>query len=149
VLPSAKNPDIMDRRLFLLNTCRACAALAVAPLAASLEGCAAPAKALAVKDSFLEVPLDALGSAGSAIVKAEGLPNKLYIARRADGGYTAVELSCPHKGGPVQEKDGRLVCQWHGSTFELDGRLIKGPSKQDLKRYPVQQEGKSLRVRVG
>lgn len=139
----------MDRRNFLLNTCRACAALAIAPAAAALEGCAATAKALAVKEGLLEVPLETLGNTGSAVVKAEGLSNKLFIARRADGTYSAVELNCPHKNGPVKEKDGHLVCEWHGSTFELDGKVTKGPSKSDLKRYPVQVEGRSLRVQVG
>ena len=137
----------MDRRDFLLNACRACAAMALAPAALSLESCSST-KALAVSDGHLDVPLDSLDSRGSAIVKAQGLDNKLMIVRRADGSYTALELNCPHKGGPLQEKEGQLVCGWHGSAFDMEGALVKGPSKTGLKSYPVEVGSKGLRVKV-
>lgn len=137
----------MDRRAFLRNACQACAALAIAPAAAAaLEGCASASKAFAVNDGFIDVPLEVLRNGNRAVVKASGVSNKLFIARDADGGYTAVELNCPHKNGPVKEKDGHLVCEWHGSTFSRDGKVTKGPSRSDLKRFPVQVEGTSLRV---
>ncbi len=138
----------MDRRDFLLNACRTCAALALLPAAASLEGCAPSAKAMAVKDGIIDVPLDALGASGSTVISASGLSEKLFISKRADGSYSAVELKCPHKGGPVKEKEGQLVCSWHGSTFGRDGALVKGPSKAGLKSYPVEASGAMLRVRV-
>lgn len=138
----------MDRRRFLRTSCQACAALTLAPLAATLEGCASTSK-LAVADGVLAMPMDHLRKDGSAIVKADGLANKLMITKHADGSYTAVELICPHKNGPLKEKGGQLVCDWHGSTFELDGKLLKGPSKTGLKSYPVEAEGAMLRVRVG
>lgn len=138
----------MDRRDFLLNACRTCAALALLPAAASLEGCASSAKALAVKDGMLDVPLDSLGAAGSTVISANGLSEKLFISKRTDGGYSAVELKCPHKGGPIKEKEGQLVCGWHGSAFGMDGTLVKGPSKAGLKSYPVEVNGAMLRVRV-
>lgn len=139
----------MNRRDFLLNTCKACAAMALVPAAAALEGCAASGKALAVKDGLIEVPMDALGSSGTAIVKAEGIGNKLMLVRRADGSYIALELNCPHKNGPLKQQGGNLVCQWHGSTFDLDGNLLKGPSKTGLKTHPVEAVGNVLRVKVG
>ncbi|MBK9175301.1 MAG: Rieske 2Fe-2S domain-containing protein [Flavobacteriales bacterium] len=138
----------MDRRRFLRTSCQACAALAIIPVAASLEGCASTSK-LAITDGVLTMPLDNLRKDGSAIVKADGLSNKLMISKRADGSFSAVELNCPHKNGPLKEKGGQLVCDWHGSAFELDGKLLKGPSKSGLKSYPVEAEGTMLRVRVG
>lgn len=137
----------MDRRRFLRTSCQACAALALVPVAASLEGCATTGK-LVMTDGVVNVPLDTLGKSGSAIVKAEGVANKIMIARRDDGSYSAVELNCPHKNGPLKEKGGQLVCDWHGSTFDLEGHLKKGPAKTDLKRYTVDVDGPMLRVRV-
>lgn len=95
------------------------------------------------------MPVGALGKGSSVIVKAEGLANRLMVVKRTDGSYTALELNCPHKNGPLKEKDGLLVCDWHGSAFNMDGKLLKGPSKTGLKTHPVEVDGAMLRVRVG
>ncbi len=139
---------MMDRRRFLRAACQACAALAVVPAAASLESCSG-GKSLAVSNGTLSVPLADLGKSGTTVLRAQGLDAKLMVVRRDDGSYTALLLNCPHKNGPVKEKGGVLTCDWHGSTFDRDGKVTKGPSKQDLKRYPVTVEGDMLRVSVG
>jgi len=140
----------MDRRRFLRTACQACAALAVAPAVASLESCASTqATSYAVQDGALRIPLNSL-TQGVNIVRAKGLSYKVMINKRPDGSYTALVLNCPHKSGPVNFTDGDgLKCAWHGSTFDLEGKVTKGPSKQDLKRYPVTVEGDQLRVAVG
>lgn len=138
----------MQRRDFLRSACQACAALALAPVAAStLESCAS-AGGLAVESGLLKVPLGTLGKGDSAVVKAKGLDGKLLIVKRPDGTYTALELTCPHKNGPVKDKGGVLTCDWHGSTFDRDGQVTKGPSKAGLKRFPVDLVGEELQVRM-
>lgn len=97
---------------------------------------------------MLSVPKSSLGKSGSTIVKATGLEEKLIVLKRADGSYTALAMNCPHKNGPVAEKNGQLVCEWHGSTFDQDGKVLKGPSKEGLKSYPVEEAGEVLRVKV-
>lgn len=138
----------MNRRDFILDACRACAALAMLPATAALEGCASSAKGMAVSNGRLEVPVETLGREGRAVVKAAGLAHPLLLVRRADGSCAALELNCPHKNGPLKEKQGRLVCAWHGSTFDLEGRLLKGPSTIGLKTYPVEADGEVLRVKL-
>ncbi|MFN3874706.1 MAG: Rieske (2Fe-2S) protein [Flavobacteriales bacterium] len=137
----------MDRRAFLIDACRTCAALAALPVAASIEGCAS-AKVVPMAEGVATVPLSLLGDKPSAVVAVKGLPNKLLLVRRADGGYHALELNCPHKNGPLKEKDGRLVCAWHGSAFSLDGELLKGPSRQGLRRYMAEAAGDQVRIRL-
>lgn len=139
----------MDRRDFLRSTCHACAALALVPVAVSLEGCASGARMLAVENGVLSVPMDTLGKGTTAVVSGQGLANKLMIVKRADGSFTALELICPHKGGPLKEHGDGLECDWHHSRFDLDGKVLNGPAKTDLKSYPVEANGKMLRVRVG
>jgi len=141
-------PEPMQRRDFLRSACQACAAVALIPMATTLEGCASAAKTLAVKNGVLDVPLESLGNGNSTVVRANGLANKLMISRRADGSFTALELVCPHKNGPIKEKEGQLVCGWHGSAFDLEGKLLKGPSKSGLKTYPVEADGSMLRVKL-
>jgi nitrite reductase/ring-hydroxylating ferredoxin subunit len=139
----------MNRRDFIHRTCQACAALAAIPIAGTLEGCASPVKSLAAQNGLVDVPVDLLGKSGRAVIKVAGLANKLMVVRRDDGEYTALELNCPHKNGPVKEKGGMLQCEWHGSSFDFDGKVTKGPSKSGLKSFPVEAAGTVLRVRVG
>lgn len=140
----------MDRRHFLRSACHACAALAVLSAFTTLESCASAKGArYAVQDGALRIPVSGL-TPGVNIVRAKGLADKLLIDQRADGTYTALVLNCPHKNGPVTFTDGEgLKCGWHGSTFDLDGQVTKGPSKSGLKRYPAAVEGAELVVRVG
>lgn len=138
----------MDRRSFLRSSCQACAALALAPAIVSLEGCASGAKMLTVENGVLAMPVDTLGKGNTAVVGGQGLANKLLVVRRADGTYTALELLCPHKQGPLsQVKDG-LECDWHHSRFDLEGKVLNGPAKTNLKTYPVEASGDVLRVKV-
>jgi len=146
----------MDRRDFLLAGCKACAVLAAAPAIAALESCstskaaatggASPAP-LAVDNGVLAIPVSALPN-GSGVINAKGLADKLYISRRADGSYTALVMNCPHKGGPVKPDGDKLVCGWHGSAFDMEGKVTKGPSQQGLRTYPVEVAGDVLNVRV-
>jgi nitrite reductase/ring-hydroxylating ferredoxin subunit len=139
----------MDRRRFLRTACQTCAAWAVLPAITSLESCAtAKGARYTVQDGALRIPVSGLAP-GVNIVRAKGLADKLLIDQRADGTYVALVLSCPHKNGPVNFTDGEgLKCGWHGSTFDRDGKVTKGPSKQDLKRYPASVEGDQLVVNV-
>jgi nitrite reductase/ring-hydroxylating ferredoxin subunit len=118
--------------------------------AATLESCSSTkGVALAAKDGVLDIPMTALDASGRTTVKAKGVQDKLLVVRRDDGTYTALALNCPHKNGPVNFKDGEgLKCGWHGSRFNLEGRVQNGPAKQDLKRYTAEVTGDQLRIRL-
>ena len=141
----------MDRRNFLRTACQACAVIAFAPAATTLESCSSSkVLSLASRDGVLEIPLSALDASGRTTVKAKGLGEKLLVVRRDNGTYTALVLNCPHKNGPVSFTAGEgLKCGWHGSRFDLEGKVQNGPAKQDLERYPVTLEGDQLRVALG
>lgn len=97
---------------------------------------------------MLDIPLSALDASGRTVVKAKGVDDKLLVVQRGDGSFIALALNCPHKNGPLKEKDGQLVCAWHGSAFSLEGELLKGPSRQGLKRFPAERVGDQLRIRI-
>ena len=139
----------MERRDFLRTACQACAGLALVPLAAAtLESCASTA-GLAVADGVLRLPKSLLGKEGSAMIKAKGAPHPMMVVQRPDGTYTAMALNCPHKNGPVKNKGGVLTCDWHGSTFDREGQVTKGPAKTGLKHYTVEPLGEELVVKIG
>ncbi|MEI6649520.1 MAG: Rieske (2Fe-2S) protein [Actinomycetes bacterium] len=63
----------------------------------------------------------------------------LALVRTAVGvkGFTAINLSCTHNGVTVMEQGKAWVCPAHGSQFALNGKLINGPARTGLMKYPV------------
>jgi len=120
--------------------------MALVPTIASLESCASVRGTLA--DGALTVPLSALKD-NTTVVKAKGMDNKLLLVKRTEGSYSALVLNCPHKNGPVKEDGEQLVCDRHGSRFDLEGAVLEGPSKAGLKKYPVEVAGEFVKVVMG
>ncbi len=140
----------MDRRSFLLTGCQACVALAAIPALTALEGCstAKAATGMVEENGRALVPMADLGAESRTIIKPKAVSDPVLIARQADGTYTAVLLKCPHKGGPLSDKNGVLECDWHHSTFDLAGKHLSGPAKSDLTHYPVTEENGKLVVKL-
>lgn len=81
---------------------------------------------------------------GSIIVPFFGRELHVY---RALGQVRAVANVCLHFGGPLTCQEGKLVCAWHGATFDLTtGQREDGPAPANsrLMRLPTQEEDGSL-----
>jgi nitrite reductase/ring-hydroxylating ferredoxin subunit len=83
--------------------------------------------------------LDAVRAAGSQLVELE---EKMIAIFCLGERVLAVEERCSHRAGPLSEGklvDGRVVCPWHGSEFEIStGDVKKGPAKRCLKTHTVE-----------
>jgi cytochrome b6-f complex iron-sulfur subunit len=51
---------------------------------------------------------------------------------RQDGEIKAVSLICPHLGCIVEQTSAGFQCPCHGSQFDMDGGLQKGPADRPL-----------------
>ncbi|CAG1014496.1 MAG: Rieske (2Fe-2S) protein [Rhizobiaceae bacterium] len=48
---------------------------------------------------------------------------------RSGGRIRAVANTCMHFGGPLDCKEGKFVCQWHGASFAMaNGERLDGPA---------------------
>lgn len=51
---------------------------------------------------------------------------------RSGGRIRAAANVCLHFGGPLECRDGKLVCPWHGAAFDMDkGNRVEGPAPKD------------------
>jgi len=57
------------------------------------------------------------------------------LAKLSENSYTATLLNCTHMGCGVAKGDGNYVCPCHGARFDYQGRVIKGPAKDNLKTF--------------
>jgi nitrite reductase/ring-hydroxylating ferredoxin subunit len=70
------------------------------------------------------------------------------VLTRQGQAVVALGAVCSHAGGPLEQgelRDGRIVCPWHGSQFDLtSGRVCRGPASIAVPTFEVRvtQEGK-------
>ncbi len=89
---------------------------------------------------------------GSAADFAAGTATYVRAGRfwlaNADGHLFALSQKCPHLGCrvPFCESSGRFECPCHGSTFDIGGEWIEGPSPRGMDRHPVSVDGDTLMV---
>jgi Rieske Fe-S protein len=82
------------------------------------------------------IQLDEVPVGGAKGVTA-GNGDKVIVTRPTEGEAVAFDATCPHQGCTVAPDDGQLSCPCHGSQFELDGSLKKGPAEKGLESYAV------------
>jgi nitrite reductase/ring-hydroxylating ferredoxin subunit len=66
------------------------------------------------------------------------------LVYQAAGEVKAALSIWPHLGGPLELKDGELVCPWHGARFDAGtGRCLKGPAATESKAMflPTRMDG--------
>lgn len=68
----------------------------------------------------------------------------IYVLATPTGEFRAVSPICTHRGCTVDVQGARLVCPCHGSTYDRDGTVLRGPAERALTRYAVMREGDML-----
>lgn len=74
---------------------------------------------------------------GGAVAASAPDGSKVLITRPSTDEVLAFSSVCPHEGCTVAPDDGQLACPCHGSQFELDGALKRGPARTGLTAFPV------------
>ena len=141
---AAKDLRVLDRREFVTS----CAMLS----AAFLAGCAAmvthpvPVAAGKIRVQLSQFP-ELARADGAVKLQPDGLAEPVYLLA-SEAGFVAVSPICTHRGCTVDVQGDRLVCPCHGSTYDRDGYVLKGPAQRALTRYPVERSGDALTILV-
>ncbi len=137
----------VSRRIFL--TCGA-AGTAGAVLG-GLLGCAAaltyPATVADGQISLSRSKLEQLtGGNKPIVVKASDLPDPVILIPVDEKIFRAVSAKCTHLGCHVRPTQNFLVCPCHGATFDLEGKVVRGPAPRALTIYPVKVNGDRIKI---
>lgn len=75
----------------------------------------------------------------------------VVLIRRGDSLYALADR-CSHRGCSLHEgslnPDATLTCPCHGSTFELDGSIVKGPATSPQPAYDVRTRDGKIELRA-
>ena len=111
---------------------------------------------------FLTPPPVALGEVGRVLVATTDemklnsarffkfLDRPAVLVRLPDGNYKALSAKCTHMGCTVQfESTGDFfLCECHGSEFNINGKVLKGPAALPLQQYFVSISGDKIYVSI-
>lgn len=145
--PSERHPlpVITTRRAFVCDAARALAAGVVAGVATPvLTACGrdradathGPVPAATRQTTILNV--SSLAADGESMVTPSNGPDgaSILIVRRSAEEYVALSMQCTHEGCPINPPvRGVIMCPCHGSQFDLNGQVRRGPAQYPLGRY--------------
>jgi Rieske Fe-S protein len=134
---SSSSPPCIGRREFVERSLGAVIA------ASMLGGCASlVTRTVAPIDGALRLALvhypELAAEGGSLKVIPKGAPDPIYVLALGNRRFAAVSPICTHLGCTVEIEQSRLVCPCHGSNYDREGRVLRGPAEQPLTRYPVE-----------
>ena len=72
------------------------------------------------------------------------LPDVPAVVIKNPAGFTALSLVCTHLGCTVESQPGGFACPCHGSRFDPQGRVTRGPADRPLRslRSEVTSDGR-------
>ena len=76
--------------------------------------------------------------------------NNNFIIVTENNTTTVFSSHCTHLGCKIDQMEGnRLVCPCHGSEYDLNGKVIKGPAYKNLKVIPseITPDGKHIEIK--
>ena len=142
----------MDRRKFLLDSCKSCVLLGAGLIMGSslLESCATTGAALIKAkevDGQIAIPIDSLIDKKVKIIRVSGHEYDIAVRQLEDGSYLALLLKCTHAGQPLTKTGNGFYCTLHGSQFSPEGIVKKGPAPKSLTHLKTEIFGTNLIIR--
>ncbi len=88
----------------------------------------------------ITVDVSSLKADGNALVTSDVGPDgyNIVVYRKSTGNYEAHSMGCTHSGCQVDNPVGSTMsCQCHGSQFDLEGHVLRGPASSPLLAFPT------------
>ncbi|MGJ6121642.1 Rieske (2Fe-2S) protein [Mycolicibacterium sp. Y3] len=107
---------------------------AAPPATESSAGTSAPGQAAGTLAKTSQVPV------GSGVIVDD-----VVLTQPTAGVFKGLSTVCTHARCAVSSvADGKITCPCHGSTFDLDGAVLKGPATKPLATVAVTAQGQDI-----
>ena len=91
-----------------------------------------------IADNKIAVPVSLFAKTDLQIINAKNNKYDIALRKEKNGSYSALLLRCTHANNPLMKTGTGFTCSLHGSTFNKEGAVTKGPAEQSLTKYATQ-----------
>ncbi len=139
----------MDRRKFISSSCSLCIAVGAGVVVQSLSACKPTQiyKTTAVA-SQIKVPLSLFAETDIQLLNVENIDFEIILRKISDGNFSALKLICTHAENPLSVSGKNFLCSLHGSLFDENGEVIKGPAENPLKKFNTQVSQEEIVITI-
>ena len=143
----SERPATVDRREFVV-TCACLLAGGVLSACASVAARPVPVASGQIRLALAEHP--ELGRPEGALkIMPQGAAAPLYVLRLHGDTFAVLSPICTHQGCTVDMQGPRLVCPCHGSTYDREGKVLRGPAERALTRFTANLSDGVLVIDLG
>lgn len=89
----------------------------------------------AKKDNKIIIPVSIFAKNKLQIVQVENSLYDIAVRKESDNFFNALLLRCTHADNTLSVFGNGFLCSRHGSIFDNNGAVTKGPAEVALKRY--------------
>ena len=109
-------------------------------LSALLDSCKTPLGVVKTssKDDVVTIPIKEFELNDYKLVRVNNYDYDLAVQKNSNGTYTTMVLMCTHAGQPLTRTGKNYYCALHGSQFDHEGHVTKGPAEKDMMLLPTQ-----------
>lgn len=94
-------------------------------------------------DNFISIPLEYLPFKGAYLIRDK----HVGIIRNNDG-IKVFSISCTHLGCILNVENDKFICPCHGSVFDMEGNVLKGPALKSLDQLAYKLEKENIIVYI-
>ncbi len=137
----------MERRDFLKRSCAFC--LGGSVLIPFLESCGTiPIFNTVSKDKTVNVPLEKFGKHQYLIVRPSNIRYDIAVIKHNETEYKSYVMICTHADNMLRFNGNEFSCSMHGSTFDMNGNVQKGPAERPLRTLETRVADNSLSIKI-
>ena len=128
----------MNRKDFIKTSCNFCLLGTAAILFQNLTGCSPSYTVFSTekKNNEVHLPLALFEKNVLQIVRVKGLNFDIAVHKK-DNDFIALLLKCTHAENEVLPDQNGYSCSLHGSRFNENGKVTRGPAELSLKKYKI------------
>ncbi len=140
----------MQRRNFISSSCKICLLGAAGYSLTQLVSCSPVSSVYktAITNGDLNVPLNLFDKSSLQIVRPNGWFYNVAVQKNNDNSYTALLLQCTHQENQLTPTGTGYHCSLHGSDFDKNGNVKKGPAEQSLYRFETSIDNNTLNIHI-
>ena len=141
----------MQRRTFLKNTCTVCILGTAGYMLPQLAGCKTASYSVYKTPQVgktVVVPLSLFDGSATQFIRPAGWYHDIAVEKKDGNTYQALLMECTHMENSLTPTGSGFHCSLHGSDFDKNGNVRKGPAAMPLTRYQTTINQNNLIIHV-